>query len=345
MTSSPPEGAHYVGSGPASATPPTRVRRCARNAALAVAAAAGLAGTLAVLADLAWWLELFAHFRPQYALALAAAGAVLVALGARAVGIAALLLAAVNALPLLHYYHPRPLPAPAGPELRAVLANVWFRNGDHGRLLEWLRATRPDVAVLLEVTPEWRTALAGLDDVLPYQAHSAGVLVASRRPLAGLRAFDFAGDEEGAMVFMTELGSEQVTVIAAHASWPLGPAVSASQRNATQLETLAGLARGAPGPVLLLGDLNLTAFTPRFARLLDRGGPRRLRGRPRLRAELAHAVPAACDANRPLPAWAGPADGGAAQWPARRLGSPPARGGARPVAREKGKKGTQTIFR
>lgn len=133
-----------------------------------MAAAAGLAGTLAALADLAWWLELFAHFRPQYALALAASGAVLLAVGARAVGVAALLLAAANALPLLHYYHPRPLPAPAGPELRAVLANVWFRNGDHGSLLEWLRATRPDVAVLLEVTPEWRATLATLDDVLPY---------------------------------------------------------------------------------------------------------------------------------------------------------------------------------
>ncbi len=217
-----------------------------------------------------WWLELFAHFRPQYALALAVSGAALLALGARAVGIAALLLAAVNALPLLHYYHPRPLPSLAGPELRAVLANVWYRNDDHGRLLDWLREARPDVAVLLEVTPEWRAALATLGEVLPYQAHSAGVLVASRRPLVGLRALDFEGDEEGAMVFTTELGSGQVTVIGAHASWPLGPGVSA-QRNA-QLDTLAALARGAPGPVLLLGDLNLTAFTPRFARLLDRGG-------------------------------------------------------------------------
>lgn len=72
------------------------------------------------------------------------------------------------------------------------------------------------------------------------------------------------------MVFTTGFGGEQVTVIAAHASWPLGP-VDSARRNA-QLDTLADLARGAPGPVLLLGDLNLTAFTPRFARLLQRGG-------------------------------------------------------------------------
>jgi endonuclease/exonuclease/phosphatase (EEP) superfamily protein YafD len=96
------------------------------------------------------------------------------------------------------------------------------------------------------------------------------VMVVSRRPLDALRAIAFEGGEEGAMVFTTELGGGQVTVIAAHASWPLGPAVSA-QRNA-QLESLADLARAAAGPVLLLGDLNLTAFAPRFARLLERGG-------------------------------------------------------------------------
>ncbi len=226
-------------------------------------------GALAALADLAWWLELFAHFRPQYALALLASGAALVALRARAAGVAALLLAAVNALPLLHYYHPRPPPGPPGPELRAVLANVWYRNADPGRLLAWLRESPPDVAVLLEVTPQWRAAIAALADVLPYQAHSAGVLVASRRPLGALRAVEFEGEDEGALVFTTELAGVPVTVIGAHASWPLGAVVAA--RRGAQLETLAGLAREAPGPVLLLGDLNLTAFSPHFARLLAGG--------------------------------------------------------------------------
>lgn len=248
------------------ASPAGRARL--RNAAIVAAALAGLAGTLGALADAAWWLELFAHFRPQYAAALAVAGLALVFAGARAAGAAALLLAAVNALPLLHYFAPRPPPAPPGPELRAVFANVWFRNEDPAPTVGWLRERQPDVAVLLEVTPRWREALASLDDVLPYRAQSGRMVVASRRPLAGLRSISFGEEDAGAMVFATTLDGRPVTVIGAHATWPLGP-TSSALRNA-QLDALAGLARAAPGPVLLIADLNLTAFAPRFARLLER---------------------------------------------------------------------------
>lgn len=261
-----------MGSRPPAATPAPRSRAGRRNlraAALAIAASAGLAGTLGALADLAWWLELFAHFRPQYALLLALSGATLFALGARAVGVAALLLAAVNALPLLHYYFPRPPPAPPGPELRVVLANVHFGNSDHAQLLGYLGEAHPDVAIVLEATPAWREALATLDD-LPYQAQSGDVLAASREPLAGLRVVSFGGGYAGAMAFGTRLGDRQITIVGAHANWPLGRE-RAARRN-EQLAMLAELVRRSPGPVLLLGDLNVTAFAPRFARLLDRAG-------------------------------------------------------------------------
>ncbi len=266
----PREGANYGGSGSAVASPPGSGRRRLRNAALATAALAGLAGTLGTLSDLAWWLELFTHFRPQYAALLAAAGIVLAATGAAPAGIAALVLAAANALPLAHYLLPRPPPAPPGPELRVALANVWFRNEDPPPLLDWLRERRPDLVVLLEVTPRWEASLSALDDILPFRARSGRMLVASRQPLAGLRAVGFGDADAGAMVFATALDGRPVTVIGAHATWPLGPGSHA--RQVAQLEELARIARVAPGPVLLLGDLNLSAFAPRFARLLERGG-------------------------------------------------------------------------
>ena len=259
-----------MGSGRRAATPRrARWRRLALAASLALAAAAGLAGTLGALAGFAWWLELFAHFRPQYAIVLAASGLALLALGARTPAIATLLLCALNALPLLHYYRPQPAPPPAGVELRAALANVWFRNDDPQPLLAWLRENRPDVAVLLEVPSAWRDAIGTLAGELPHQARAGDVVVASRLPLRDLRLLPF-GDGEGAVAFSVVLGGETVTVIGAHADWPLGPA-SAARRNA-QLEALAGLASGSPAPVLLLGDLNVSAFSPHFARLLAAGG-------------------------------------------------------------------------
>jgi endonuclease/exonuclease/phosphatase (EEP) superfamily protein YafD len=219
---------------------------------------------------MAWWLELFSHFRPQYALLLAACGIGLVAFGRPAVGLAALALAAANALQLLHYYAGPPSPPGVGPEFKAVLANVYFRNGRHDRLLEYVRAAEPDVAVFLEVTPAWSEALRGLASQLPYQAQAGEVFVASRTPLRGLRALPLAGQGAMAAVFSLDAGGAQFTVIGAHASWPLGADIAASRDR--ELDQLAGIVRAAPGPVLVLGDLNITAFSPAFSRLLGQAG-------------------------------------------------------------------------
>jgi len=247
-------------------------RRRARRVATVVAIAAAVASGLAALGQHAWWLELFAHFRPQYAILLAASGIALLALGAPAGGLAAVALAVVNALPLLHYYAPRPPPQLQGdePELRALLVNVYFRNAGHDRLLDYLRALQPDVAVFLEVTPAWRASLRTLGESLPHQAESGELFVASRWSLIVVRVEPFGGDDAGAMVFTLDVGGRPLTVIGAHASWPLGRALSA--RRNEQLAQLARLARTAPAPVLLLADMNLTVFTPRFAQLLRDGG-------------------------------------------------------------------------
>ena len=88
----------------AQVTTPRRQR--ATGALTLVVVFAAIAGTVGSLGYLAWWLELFAHFRPQYALSLAIGGACLLALRRPGVGLAALVLAAVNAVPLMHYYYP-----------------------------------------------------------------------------------------------------------------------------------------------------------------------------------------------------------------------------------------------
>lgn len=243
-----------------------RLRRV--RALLALTATVALAGTLASLAHLAWWLELFCHFRPQYALLLVACGAGLFALRRPGLGVAALALAAANAVPLLHYLGPAPQPPIAGPAVKAVLLNLWFRNGDHQRVLDYLAASDPDLAVFLEVTPAWSEALRSLDGQLPYRAEAGEVYVASRHPFTGLRALPLGEAGAMALVFSVRFGDAPVTVIGAHANWPLGRDVAASR--ARELDELAAIARHSDAPVIVLGDFNVTAFSPAFTDLLAR---------------------------------------------------------------------------
>jgi endonuclease/exonuclease/phosphatase (EEP) superfamily protein YafD len=242
----------------------------ARSLKLIVALAA-IAGTFGSLAYLAWWLELFSHFRPQYALCLAVAGLGLLALRQTAVGLAALLLAIANAVPLLHYYPASQAPGPGdGPVITALLANVYFKNGHHGALLDYVRSAQPDVAVFLEVTPAWSEALRQLADSLPYQAHAGEIFIASRRPLLGLRALPLAPAGAMAVSFFYETEAGPVEVIGAHVNWPLGATIAASRNR--ELALLAEIARENPAPVVLLGDLNTTAFSPVFSLLQNRTG-------------------------------------------------------------------------
>ncbi len=238
---------------------------------LGAVAAGALAGAFASLGHLAWWLELFTHFRVQYAVWLAGCCLALLWLRRPGLALAALALAALNAAPLLYYYAGGPERPPAvGPQFKAVLINVFFLNGDHERVLAYVRDAGPDAVVFLEATASWVQDLRSLKDVLPYQARVGEIFVASRRPLEGLRAAPLAARDDGAVVFQTWVDGLPLTLIGAHADWPLGPR-AAAERNA-QLEALGRLARAVDAPLLVLADLNTTAFSPVFRTLLEQGG-------------------------------------------------------------------------
>jgi len=196
---------------------------------------------------------------------------VLLVLRRTPLALAALALALANALPLAHYLLPVHEPAAAGPRVTAVLVNTWFRNGERDRLLDYVRMLGPDVAVFLEVTPAWSAALERLES-LPYRSQAGEILVASRQPLGDLKAWPLASGAATAVSFSYDAGGTPVTVIGAHADWPLGPAIAASRN--LELADLAALARAAPPPVLLLGDLNTTAYSPVFDSLLAASGLR-----------------------------------------------------------------------
>lgn len=245
----------------------------ARGLVLAVTAVLALSGMLGSLGALGWWLELFSHFRLQYAVLLLLAAMALVALRLPAAGFAALALAVLNSLPLAHYYLPRPVPAAGDVALRAIALNLFAVNRQHQRVIDYVRGVSPDLVVFSEASGRWRQALTGLRDEFPHQAWAGDVMVVSKWPLASLRPLGEVNDEPWALVFTVETGNAAVTVVGGHAHWPLGAAASAARNR--ELAMLASLSQVVTGPFVVLGDLNITAFSPAFrdmlaaSRLLD----------------------------------------------------------------------------
>lgn len=239
--------------------------------------ALGAATLLALLAPFGWPFELFAHFRPQYAVA--ALLVTLVLAGQRrgvAAGIAALLVA-WNALPVVQRASADAPPVSCdGPAFTVATVNLQYSNPQHDRLLAWLGGHPADVIVVQELTEAWAQALAGSGAhphrFLLTREDPYGIGVLSRWPLESAGAIDLAGDGLPSVAGIVAIEGRRIRLLGLHTHWPVLPEV-ARMRDAA-LGGAASIARDSDLPVILLGDLNLTPDSPEFTRLLDESGLR-----------------------------------------------------------------------
>lgn len=241
---------------------------------------AGLA-TLAGFAGQLWWLfELTTHFRVQYALALGSLALILLALQqwpwAALLGAFALLNLAVIAQAFEPDDAASPVIEPNAPTVRALLANIHVENRDPEPLRRLIATTDPDLILLLETTPWLLDQLRDLDERYPQRLAKPrddpfGMTLFSRLPLSGSQWVAF-GDASGPPSLVTTLhvGGQAFTLIGTH-PWPPVSAELAQGRN-QQLQALTAQVRHSPPPVLVLGDLNLSPWSPWFTRLLSEAG-------------------------------------------------------------------------
>lgn len=238
---------------------------------LAAATLFGFAGSL-------WWaFDLFSHFRAQYVVAALLLALILIVLRDRRWALLAAALGAANLFPVVALFL---LPAQAAPPsashpLRLMSFNVFGFNRDYARLLDYVARERPDVLVLLEVTPEWMPSVRVLAGEYPHQWINAGsdvsgIAVMSRTAPRAARTLDLGGNGVPSYLLTLESARGPLSVLGTHLNWPIG--ARASHMRNSQLAKLAQVAHEHVGPLVIVGDLNVTPFSPHFQRLLHDGG-------------------------------------------------------------------------
>lgn len=223
-----------------------------------------------------WVLDLFAHFRVQYAVLFALAATVLLFAHrplAAGLAVAGALLIAVS---ILRYtgWHSQPAQA-AAREFRFVTFNQYFSNQDYAGIGSYLEQGGADVVAMQEVKS--REAALQLAAHLPSYPHvyanawyPYGAVIYSRWPISAAETIQLVPG--GARVAKTTLDwrGSPVTVIGAHLHWPIG-ANNVRLRNA-ELERLSQLAREIDAPLLIGGDFNITQWSPNFRDVLAASG-------------------------------------------------------------------------
>jgi len=242
---------------------------------LALMLIALVATILCAVAPRFWVADLAVHFRLQYVLIAVAACLILAVTGHGAWATLAFLIAATQALisaPLVN------APVPAGSATGAPAAafrvsalNVWYRNHQFQRVVDFAARESPDVILLAEVTAECEAALSVLT---PQYAHrfatrgcrGTGLLLLSRWPMQAAVLPGFS-DVEPAIVATLVIKERRVHLLCVHTSWPIGPQWTVSRDR--QLALIGDYARAHEGPLIVLGDLNISPFSRVFQELLS----------------------------------------------------------------------------
>jgi endonuclease/exonuclease/phosphatase (EEP) superfamily protein YafD len=241
------------------------------------AAAALIASLMPLGARYGWAFDLASNFRVQYVV-VDALLAVACVLQRRYLWCLALAACAVwSARPVLPYVA-LPIDAVAAtptPQhtIKILSANVYFHNRSAKRLLEIVRDEQPDVVLLVEYTAQWAAQVDELRAAYPHylegpQRNPFGIALFSRFEFDAIKRIPVGYAEGIQAVVRTPSGP--FTLIGVHLRSPTTPSDGAMRNS--QLDGLATRLSRLTGPVAVVGDFNITPYSPYFEDWLARTG-------------------------------------------------------------------------
>lgn len=231
----------------------------------------------ALLGRLAWPLDLFAHFRVQYAALFVVFACVLMLLRRFSIAVVAAVGFGVSVVPLLPYVVGEPVASAVASArektFRLVSLNVWFRNPDMARVAEYIEKSQADAVVLLELTEPQANLLLPLLPTYPHyhmDTSRMGAAVFTKWPMLSAESVPLSEGGAVAERIMIDWRGTPVTVLGVHLNWPMGPRNS-DYRN-RELDAVVGLGKAQRGPLLIAGDFNLTPWSEYFSDALEQSG-------------------------------------------------------------------------
>lgn len=226
-----------------------------------------------------WWVcELPCHFTGYYALALGLA-TVLHLSPSRfrkpRLGAAYAAALALNLVLLAPLYWPAGEPAASEERLRVMCLNVLTSNNRYEDVLRLIEREDPDVLVLIEINDAWARAMAPLAErygVIKADPRSDnfGMGLYTRLPVEHLEVIEIAESRTPTITAELTVDDERVSILATHPLPPVNTGYARSRDR--QLAEAGEWASQQQGPTLLVGDLNVTRFSPQFRSLLRDSG-------------------------------------------------------------------------
>jgi len=220
-----------------------------------------------------WWFvfELGSHFQHVYVLMAAMATTAFLLLKrwkVLPVAVAGLLITGWHIVPC---YIGIGSAQPDGARVRLMTVNVLTVNTNHDGFAAVLAKEQPDVVALQELNQVWVDTLREMAEGYPHhvfdpRSDNFGIGLVSQYPLESVEFVDLFG--VNAIRAEMVVDGQRLTILNVHTLPPASPSYAAIRNQ--QLDRIEGLVQNVESPLVVLGDLNATMWSPYFRDLLKR---------------------------------------------------------------------------
>ena len=242
----------------------------------------GVASCLALIGPCHWVTDIFTHFAAILALGFAVYAGIEAIRKRRRFVIASLLLALLNAIPVLTLLfgpaEPRADRSPASPaaqRLRILQANILTSNPHAPALLALIRQEDPYVILLQETDRRWLTDLKPVFDRYPVHAaeprdDNFGIAVFAKAPHAQATLFHLGPRPVPGGMITLPVAGRTLTCYSIHTPAPYDRQTWEERNAYTRL--LAERIAANPEMKVITGDFNNTPWTRSFRDFVQRAG-------------------------------------------------------------------------
>lgn len=213
------------------------------------------------------YLEIFSHFQVQYFIATLLLAVVTLCLRHFRILLVILFCSAILSAQVLPWYVPHHIGAQTN--YRVLVANLNFSNKNATKTLALMDAEQPDLALFIEVSEAMETQLGELETTLPYStniASNSGILLYSKYPLTDIHLQQFGLNAKQSLVTHLNINGQTFSLIATHPLPPIEPNMFRSRN--TVLAEAGDYIKTQTEPVIFLGDLNTTMWSPYYQALI-----------------------------------------------------------------------------
>ena len=178
---------------------------------------------------------------------------------------------ALNFWPIARWYLPKQESVSSQRRLKLVQFNVLYLNNRYQAVLDFLREEQPDIVTLQEITDDWVAGLAPLstqfaDVRIEPGNQGSGIAIYSRIQFDQAETLVLSSDQRLNLLVKFTWEGRQLSLLTTHPQNPFGE--NRFEWRNEQLAATAQLLNSLPEPKILIGDLNITMWSPYYQKLV-----------------------------------------------------------------------------